>query len=153
MPFGTNDSGGALARALDFVFGYLKFLLRFVDENLCISDTFENHLLHLKIIFRKCEEFNIKLHFSKCHFCMERITFLGYVLTPGGLEIDPENKESQRITTPKKFEGIARFFRTPKFLLKIHSLIIRSNITIITFNHKKHQVYLDRSTSTGVRQL
>ena len=53
VAFGTKQSGGALARALDHVFGYPKYLSQFIDENLCISDNFENHLNHVEIIFRK----------------------------------------------------------------------------------------------------
>ena len=84
----------SFGQTLEYVFGYLKFLLRFVDENLCISDTFENHLKHISIIFRKCEEFNITLNFKKCNFGVEEIKFLCYILTPEGLENRPrKNKE------------------------------------------------------------
>lgn len=93
MPFGTKVSSAALKRGLIHAFGYLKFLLNYVDDNTCLSRTFEEHLEHLEILFCRCERFNITLNFYKCNFCVEQIEFLGYILTAEGLKIDPKKTE------------------------------------------------------------
>lgn len=105
VPFGTKVSGAALQRASQHAFGYLDFVLRYVDENTCISKDFRSHLKHLEIIFKKCQEYGITLNFKKCNFCVEQIEFLGYILSTEGLKINPDKTKKIRefpIPTSKK---------------------------------------------------
>ena len=44
----------------------------------------------MKKYFTYLQETNLFINIKKCKFLVTRILFLGYILTPEGLEIDPE---------------------------------------------------------------
>jgi hypothetical protein len=55
---------------------------------------------------------------EKCIFCTDRVSFLGYVVTPQGIEVDESKIEAikswpvpQTITQVRSFLGLAGFYR------------------------------------------
>ena len=74
--FGTKVSGAALCRGSRIAFKKLEnFLLSFIDDHLCISQNFENHLEHLKMLFDACRNYNLTLNFEKANLCSQEIKF------------------------------------------------------------------------------
>lgn len=55
---------------------------------------------------------------EKCIFCTDRVSFLGYVVTPQGIEVDERKIDAiqswplpQAITQVRSFLGLAGFYR------------------------------------------
>lgn len=54
VPFGLKVSSGALVRASEKILKNLSsFIIDFVDDWLCVSKNFEEHIYHLKILFHR----------------------------------------------------------------------------------------------------
>ena len=88
--FGIKMISAALIRAFGGVTADLQdFLLTFVDDVPVRSDTFEEHLKHLELLFKRALRHNITFNFDKSIFCHEHIEFLGYILTSDGIIPEP----------------------------------------------------------------
>ena len=104
-------------KGITFAFGYLDDILIFSPDN-------KTHLKHLKIVFQRLREADLKLKASKCNFFKRHIQYLGHLVSGEGIEPLPEKLESVRKmpppTTPKEvrqFLGLVGYYRkfVPKF--------------------------------------
>jgi hypothetical protein len=53
----------------------------------------DEHIEHLYAIFCMLREAHLFANLEKCTFCTDRVAFLGYVVTPQGIEVDEEKIE------------------------------------------------------------
>ena len=68
---------------LDFTFGYL-------DDILVFSKNMEEHLQHVRILFERLHQADLKLMKRKCNFLKEHVQYLGHYISGQGLEPIPE---------------------------------------------------------------
>ena len=66
-----------------------KFVVVFIDDILIYSKNKEEHAQHLRIVLTRLREHKLYAKFSKCEFWLDRVQFLGHVLTPEGISMDP----------------------------------------------------------------
>ena len=66
-----------------------NFVIVFMNDILVYSRTMEEHELHLKIVLEKLREKRLYAKFSKCEFWLEKVTFLGHVMSKEGISVDP----------------------------------------------------------------
>ena len=114
-----------------FAFGYL-------DDILVYSPDMETHLKHLRILFERLREADLKLKEVKCNFLKKHIQYLGHIISGEGITPLPEKLESiQKILPPKtpkevkQFLGLIGYYR--KFLPKFSDF----SLTIECFNKEK----------------
>ena len=94
-----------MVRCLDSALGneVEKYTLVFVDDILCVSQTFVEHLQHLKNIFEKLRSASMTLNLRKLEFGKEEIKFLGHLILVEGITTDPEKvKAIQEFPTPNQ---------------------------------------------------
>jgi hypothetical protein len=72
---------------------------------------------HLRAIFNALRDARLFGNLDKCIFCTDRVSFLGYVVTPQGIEVDETKIEAieswpvpQTITHVRSFLGLAGFY-------------------------------------------
>jgi len=72
----------------------------------------------LRAVFTILRNARLFRNLAKCTFCTDRVSFLGYVLTPQGIEVDETKIEAikgwpipQMITQVRSFLGLAGFYR------------------------------------------
>jgi hypothetical protein len=62
-----------------------RFVVVFIDDILIYSETAEEHEEHLRIVLKRLRQQKLYAKFSKCKFLMEKVAFLGHVLSAEGI--------------------------------------------------------------------
>ena len=91
MSFGLTNAPAFFMYLMNSVFllEVDKFVVLFIDDILIYSKNNEEHAQHLRIVLTQLREHKLYAKFSKCEFWLDRVQFLGHVLTPEGILIDP----------------------------------------------------------------
>jgi hypothetical protein len=68
-----------------------KFIVVFIDDILIYSKTEEEHEEHLRLVLQKLREDQLYAKLSKCDFWLKEVSFLGHVISNGGVAMSPKN--------------------------------------------------------------
>jgi hypothetical protein len=89
----------------------------YFNDILIHSKSFDEHMNHLRVVFNALRDARLFCNLEKCIFCMDRVSFLGYVVTPQGIEMDETKIEAieswpvpQSITQVRSFLGPIGFY-------------------------------------------
>ncbi|KAK8934446.1 hypothetical protein KSP39_PZI014383 [Platanthera zijinensis] len=122
MPFGLKNAGETYQRMMDRIFREQKGrnLEVYVDDLMIKSQDLKSHIADLEETFATVRKYKMRLNPLKCVFEASRGKFLGHLLTPSGVEPNPDKvrailelespanaKEVQRLTG--KLAGLSRF--------------------------------------------
>ena len=104
-----------------------KFVVVYFDDILIYSKDLTEHLDHLcNILSVLCSE-KLYTNLKKCSFCMEKIMFLGNVVTAQGIEMDEEKvKVIWDWPAPKSVSEVRSFHRLTSF----NKLFMKDSSTI-----------------------
>ena len=96
MPFGLTNAPTAFMNLMNRVFQpYLdRFVIVFIDDTLVYSGSSEEHSEHLRIVLQTLRERQLYAKLSKCQFWLNRVTFLGHVISVEGVSVDPQKIEA-----------------------------------------------------------
>ena len=124
MPFGLSNAPAVFQRLMQKVLMGLNpedgqaFVSVYIDDILIYSRTLEEHLSHLRLVLERIKSAGLKLKISKCAFVREEVEFLGHMLTPGGLKVNPRLVQSvSEFPTPttlkevRQFLGLCSYYR------------------------------------------
>ncbi|HYN44668.1 MAG TPA: reverse transcriptase domain-containing protein [Candidatus Limnocylindrales bacterium] len=133
LPMGFKNAGAAFQRQMDTVLGNMrfKFCIPYIDDIIIYSQTFEEHINHLKQVFEQFRKFGLFVKMSKCEFCMDRMDFLGHEVSAEGLRPNANKVKAINAmpapTDPKqlvRFMAMAGFYRRyiKDFAKRTHTL-------------------------------
>jgi hypothetical protein len=120
MSFGLTNAPAYFMNLMNKVFmdELDKFVLVFIDDILVYSKSIQEHEQHLRVVLEKLKIHRLYAKFSKCEFWLERVAFLGHILTAEGVAVDPEKVEAvsnwQRPTNVseiRSFLGLVGYYR------------------------------------------
>ena len=96
MPFELTNAPVAFMDLMNRVFSpYLdKFVIVFIDDILVYLGSPEEHAEHLRTILRILRERQLYAKFSKCQFWLDKVAFLGHVISTEGISVDPHKIEA-----------------------------------------------------------
>src|SRR6266536_6415902 len=115
MLFRLMNTSATFQRLINYVLhDYLNdFVVVYLDDILVCSDTFDEHINHLRKVFTKLREANLVIKLKKCKFGQRKIKFLGHTIGMDGLRTDQKNIEKiiscpvpTDVPAAKKFIGL-----------------------------------------------
>jgi hypothetical protein len=120
MPFGLTNAPNTFMRLMNEVLHPFigKFVVIYFNNILIYSKSLNEHIEHLRAVCFALRETRLFANLEKCTFCTDRVTFLGYVVTPQGIEVDEARIEAIKNwpipTTPtqlQSFLGLVEFYQ------------------------------------------
>lgn len=111
VPFGLKTSVAALVRGLERVIRYVPRTVTYIDDILCLAEDVPEHLRQVESLLRCLSENNLTLNFEKTQFCRDEVDFLGFVITPRGLQAQPDKL------------AVIRDFRPPKNIKQLRGFL------------------------------
>jgi hypothetical protein len=120
MLFGFTNAPSTFMLLMDEVLRpFIRlFVVVYFDDILIYNKTMEDHLKHLSAVFGALRAARLFANMDKCIFCTQRVSFLGYFVTPQGIEVDSskiaaiqEWPTPTTITQIRSFLGLAGFYR------------------------------------------
>ena len=85
MPFGLKNAPAVFQCLAEIMIEPLKkFALIYIDDILIFSDTYEEHVEHLKLLCARLKEFALVLNVTKSKFFQTSVHFLGLEFSAAG---------------------------------------------------------------------
>uniref|UniRef100_A0A5S6Q617 RNA-directed DNA polymerase n=1 Tax=Trichuris muris TaxID=70415 RepID=A0A5S6Q617_TRIMR len=129
MPFGLRNAAQTFQRFMDEVTRDLPFCFVYLDDVLIASSTPKDHESHLRQLFKRFEQYGIRVNPAKCVFYSSQLHFLGFQIDAEGIKPLPDRVEAmQRFPLPKttaelrRFLGCLNFYR--RFLPRVAETLI-----------------------------
>lgn len=120
MPFGLCNAPATFQRLMDIVLSGLNFevCLVYLDDVIIFSRTPEQHLERMSQVLQRLRDAGLKLKPRKCHLLRRTVAFLGHVVTPEGIAVDPAKVQEvanwptpQRLRDVRAFVGLCAYYR------------------------------------------
>jgi len=120
MSFGLTNAPAHFMYLMNSVFmpELDKFVVIFIDDILIYSKTKNEHVEHLRIVLTRIRDHQLYAKFSKCEFWLDKVHFLGHVLSAEGVAVDPGKVEDVLNWKPpttvhevRSFLGMAGYYR------------------------------------------
>lgn len=91
LPFGLTNAHAFFMDLMNRVFKPFlnKFVLVFINDILVYSKTREEHVNHVRTVLKTLEEHKLYAKLKKCEFLLEKVQFLGHIVTKDGISVDP----------------------------------------------------------------
>jgi RNase H-like domain found in reverse transcriptase/Reverse transcriptase (RNA-dependent DNA polymerase)/Integrase zinc binding domain/Chromo (CHRromatin Organisation MOdifier) domain/Retroviral aspartyl protease len=120
MPFGLTNAPASFQTMINSVLkDYLDdFVIVYLDDILIFSKTIEEHKEHVHQVLRKLREAKLLVEPAKSEFHTQRVKYLGYIIEPGKIGMDPDKikaikewPEPKNVTDVRAFQGYVNFYR------------------------------------------
>src|SRR5579859_8054662 len=148
MPFGLCNALSTFQHYMNDTFrDFLdRLLIVYLDDLLIFSDTLAEHKQHIRAVLERLQSVGLYLKPSKCQFHVQEVEFLGFIVGPEGVKMNPakisaitEWPQPKSVHDIRVFLGLANFSK------------ITSPITSLL--KKSHKFHWDTSTQAAFDQL
>ncbi|GJP38862.1 hypothetical protein CLOM_g23274, partial [Closterium sp. NIES-68] len=112
MPFGLTNAPATFQAEMNHILRPLldECVVVYLDDILIYSRDMKQHVEHLRRVFEilRRERFYVKL--SKSEFALEKVQFLGHLVSAQGVHVDPKKVEAVRTwKTPENVKELQQF--------------------------------------------
>ena len=106
VPFGLAQAPAYFQELMTGILKDFNFVIAYLDDIIILSKTPQEHLLHIRKVFKKLRSAKLSMKMSKCNFFSKEIQYLGHILSATGIKPLPSKTHAiQHMhppTTPKQ---------------------------------------------------
>jgi len=95
-----------------------KFIMAYLNNIIIYLDSEEEHEKHVKWVLKKLHNKNIPIVIEKCEFHTRKTDFVGFIIKPGQISIDPKKikaivnwQDLESVTGLRSFLGFCNYYR------------------------------------------
>ncbi|KAK3566681.1 hypothetical protein QTP86_003194 [Hemibagrus guttatus] len=120
MPFGLTNTPAIFQALINEVFRDLlgRGVIDYIDDILVYSTSMEEHVRQVQEVLARLQQHHLYVKLEKCEFHRPMVTFLGYVISHQGVEMDmvkvravKEWHAPSTVRELQRFLGFANFYR------------------------------------------
>ena len=86
LPFGVHSAPAIFRRAMEGFLRDTPSTVVYIDDILITGATEEEHLHNIDTVMSRLKEAGLTLRKSRCHFLLERVEYLGHIISEKGLQ-------------------------------------------------------------------
>ncbi len=148
LPMGITNAAPTFQRNMEAMLTGLLWdcCIVYIDDIIIYSDTFEEHIQHLREVFKRLKAANVVLKPEKCDFCQPEVEYLGHIIGNGKLKTMPRNiekvkncKPPETLTEVRAFCNLVGYYR--KFIHKF-AQIAKPLTELMSLPGKKKKITL-----------
>ena len=152
LPMGLKNAPGEFQRFMEHCLDGLRddICIPYIDDIIVFSQTFEEHVNHIRKVLRRLREHGVKLKPKKCKLFKREVNYLGQIVSAEGYRLDPSNVEAVRtlkdskpstVGEVRKLLGLVGYYRRyiQNFAKIAHPLFQLLNSEDGTRTHKNKQ--------------
>lgn len=112
MPMGLKNSPGTFQLLMDQILLRLQGVKLFVylDAIVIYAETLEEHGMKVRRPLNRLKETNLSIQAQKSEFLHKDVTYLGHIISSGGVKPDPNKVEAmQKFSMPKNPRNVKQF--------------------------------------------
>ncbi|KAK3515960.1 hypothetical protein QTP86_004678 [Hemibagrus guttatus] len=130
MPFGLTNAPAVFQSLINGVFQDIlgKWVIAYIDDILVYSTSLEEHVRHVREVLSRLQRHRLFVKLEKCEFHQSPMSFLGYVITRQGVEMDVSKVQAvtewpspSTVKELQRFLGFANFYR--RFIRNYSSVV------------------------------
>ena len=118
VPFGLAQAPAYFQALMNETLAGLHFCFAYLDDVLIFSKTPEQHLQHLRIVFKRLQQADLKMRKEKCDFFKQEIQYLGHKISGKGIAPVKEKVVACEAIPPpsnqkevRQFLGLTGYYR------------------------------------------
>ena len=120
MPFGLANAPATFQAYVNRALSNLLDIccIVYLDDILIFSNSEEEHVHHVREVLERLRKFRLYIKASKCEWHTTRVGYLGFVITPNGIEMEQDRvttiddwPEPRSVREILMFVGFANFYR------------------------------------------
>lgn len=158
MPFGMKNASAVFTRMMRKLLSTtsLTDVHNFIDDILIASETWEEHVLAVRIVLERLREVGLTVKPSKCYMGHQEISFLGHHIGQGTIQPEADKLHKLRATLQPKtkkelrsFLGLAGYYR--KFVSNFAT--VAAPLTDLTKKHLPDKLEWSDSCEKAMESL
>jgi hypothetical protein len=120
MSFGLTNALAYFMNLMNKMFmEYLdRFVVVVIDDILIYYKSESDHEEHLRLVLQKLRDNQLYAKYSKCEFWIDKVPFLGHIISNGGISVDPAKVKEivvwsipTIVTEIRSFLGLVGYYR------------------------------------------
>ena len=125
IPFGLTNAPAAFQQFIENCLEDLHndICIPYLDDIIVFSQSFAEHLEHLRTVLRRLRNHGVKLKPKKCNLFANEVGYLGRIVTTDGYYMDPSNADTVRSlkgNPPKTIGSLRKNTWFPVIVQKVH---------------------------------